>query len=93
MKNGQNFAAQFNRSEKAHQDLHSGLTSKNENESNANILEMMKSVVAYLGTINIGQIGFNLIPKHSFTAVQQCVDALRLEQHIHQRVVMSVSIL
>ena len=56
-------------------------------------LVIVKSVVAYLGTVDMGNIELKFIEELSFSAVKGCVQALRMEQHIHQRVLMMVRVL
>ena len=98
LKNEQNTTSSICHTEKVLQDPQSGVMLKNITnfkDVNSSVktpssFVMMKSVVAYLGTVEIECNGNSSIAENSFTAVQQCVDALRLEQHIHQRVVMIV---
>jgi len=96
----------FSRTEKVLQDLHSGVMFKKMQSASSDDstdgcqskksfrtlpnLVVMKSVVAYLGTVDLKDIELQFIEELSFNAVKGCVQALRMEQHIHQRVIMMV---
>lgn len=65
----------------------SELTNFNTNSSN-NVF--VQSILAYLGTVEITVAHGNDIPHASLSAIQACVQQLRREQHIHQRVLLKV---
>ncbi|XP_076805564.1 regulator of G-protein signaling 12-like [Clavelina lepadiformis] len=52
---------------------------------------MRQSIVAYLGTVEMPLTESALIPQASLDAIRGCVQQLRVEQHIHQRVLLKVT--
>ena len=88
----------MSRTEKVLEDLHSGaMFKKMSTSSNSDVqakqqdIILIKSVVAYLGTVELGKVSIDIIGESSFNTVHRCVQSLRNEQHIHQRVVMMVN--
>nr|XP_039274177.1 regulator of G-protein signaling 12-like [Styela clava] len=50
----------------------------------------VQSIVAYLGTVEMMILHHEDIPNSSLAAIESCVQQLRREQHIHQRVLLKV---
>lgn len=50
---------------------------------------LLQSIVAYLGTVQL-YAKPKEIPSKSVSAMKSCIERLRREQHIHQRVVLKV---
>lgn len=51
---------------------------------------MVQSIVAYLGTVEMPLMETHMVAPASLDAVRGCVQRLRQEQHIHQRVLFKV---
>nr|CAB3265553.1 regulator of G-protein signaling 12 [Phallusia mammillata] len=52
---------------------------------------MVQSIVAYLGTVEMPMMDAHMVAQASLDSVRGCVQRLRLEQHIHQRVLFKVT--